>query len=132
MAGRSRELTGDKQDEGFDQDEEIAKKAPGGETERAAAVARKLHEIGEKQSGFIHSSTATDAGSPLLPTSAGNLMATIAPATPTSEAEDAEQVTEFDWVPSDQRRHTMYPPECPACTGNCPCPPFKRKRKHAV
>ncbi|XP_055350392.1 uncharacterized protein LOC129597000 [Paramacrobiotus metropolitanus] len=43
---------------------------------------------------------------------------------------ETESAPEFDWVPSDQRRHTRFPPECPACSGNCPCPPSKRKRKH--
>ncbi|XP_055350404.1 uncharacterized protein LOC129597011 [Paramacrobiotus metropolitanus] len=69
--------------------------------------------------------------------SVGTPLSTVASSTVTEEenvstetVNDTEEVTEFDWVPSDQRRHTMYPSECPACTGNCPCPPSKRKRKH--
>ncbi|XP_055356307.1 mucin-5AC-like [Paramacrobiotus metropolitanus] len=105
-------------------------------TANTAAVAETVNSSSlspttdEKQPDFSHSYPGTVTDSPLSSTSAADLMATIAPAMPTTDAEETEEVTEFDWVPSDQRRHTMYPPECPACTGNCPCPPSKRKRKH--
>ncbi|XP_055350401.1 uncharacterized protein LOC129597007 isoform X2 [Paramacrobiotus metropolitanus] len=48
----------------------------------------------------------------------------------TADVNDTEYDADYDHAPGDQRRASSFPPECPPCTGNCPCPLFKRKRKH--
>ncbi|XP_055350398.1 uncharacterized protein LOC129597006 isoform X2 [Paramacrobiotus metropolitanus] len=48
----------------------------------------------------------------------------------TAGMNETEYDADYDHAPGDQRRASSFPPECPPCTGNCPCPLFKRKRKH--
>ncbi|XP_055350391.1 mucin-17-like isoform X2 [Paramacrobiotus metropolitanus] len=98
--------------------------------EMDALSAAHMTDVADAEGTWVTEAEGFKNGYPPTPMSSTTVVGEDQETVSTAGVNDTEYDADYDHAPGDQRRASSFPPECPPCTGNCPCPLFKRKRKH--